>query len=159
VIRGVSVFIATSYVVAGCAERAPSVNDGTYYGYEPRISLSPDQPEAVWFNSHVLTVRGASVELRKSAGYVLGEEVFSSASDGGFRTFDGTLKALGGRTLVGLRQLTCDYCEPPAEDAPLPSKRVREYVLIPFEDGSFEVDHVRFYADENQRSYWMPRAQ
>src|SRR5262245_31938486 len=86
-------FVAVIALVSGgCTNDVTSIDDGTYYGYELRDSVSPDQPEAIWFNKNVLTVRGDRVQLEKSPGYVLGNEVFSSASDGGFRTFDGTVE-------------------------------------------------------------------
>ena len=146
---------AASLLATGCARNEPAVSDGVYYGHEARSNVSPDEPEAVWFNENVLTIRAGSVRLEKAPRYLLEGRVFSSASDGGFRTFEGAIEQLGGRTIVGLRQLTCDYCEPPPGDGPLPSTRVREYVVLFNEDGTFELDHVRYSTDKSERPHWL----
>jgi len=147
--------VAASLVVGACTRTAAPIGDGTYYGYEPTISISSDQPDAIWFNKNVLVVRNGNVQLEKSPRYLLNGRVVASASDGGFRTFEGSAQVLGGRTLVGLRQITCDYCEPPPGDGPLPSKRVREYIVVLNSDGSLELDHVRYSTDRDERPFWL----
>jgi hypothetical protein len=150
-----SLALIASLLSVGCSKDAAPISDGTYYGFELRTSASPDIPDAVWFNENVLTVQAGNVRLEKSPRYLLHGSVFASASDGGFRTFDGSVRDLGGRTLVALRQLTCDYCEPPPGDGPLPSRRSREYIALPNEDGTFELDHVRYSRDKNERPSWL----
>jgi hypothetical protein len=150
--------LAAALVTASCTTDVASIGDGTYYGYESRSSVSPDEPDAVWFNENVLTVDAGEVRLEKAPRYLLDGKIWASASDGGFRTFDGSIQTLGGRTLVGLRQLACDYCEPPPGDGPLPSKRIREYVVLSNDDGTFELDRVLYSADRNKRPFWLAGA-
>jgi hypothetical protein len=142
--------------VAGCATETSFVPDGTYYGFEPHANLSPDDPYAIWFHRNVMSVRGGKVRIDKSPRVFTGGRVLASASDGGFRTYEGSIEVVSGRTLVALRQITCEYCEPPPGDGPLPSKRIREYIVGFNDDGSFELDHVSYSADE-RRPYWLPR--
>jgi hypothetical protein len=150
--------LAAVLIAASCAAEVTSVGDGIYYGYEPRPSVSPDKPEAVWFDANVLTVSGGKVRLEKAPRYLLAGKIWASASDGGFRTFDGSIETSDGRTLVALRQLTCDYCEPPPGDGPLPSKGIREYVVLFNDDSTFELDRVLYSADKSKRPFWLAGA-
>ena len=145
--------------VASCAEPTASIGDGTYYGYEitPQF-VDPVQPEGVWFRRSELIVRGSRVELRSTQGIVLDGKVLSVGNPA-VPIYDGTIEILGGRILVGLRLIDCEYCDPIAEDAPLPSKRIREYIVHAYDDGSFEINRVRYYSDENRRPYWMPQVE
>ena len=84
----------------GCAHAPTPIGDGTYYAYKTKTNLTPEEPTAIWFDKHVLNVRNGDLKLRTSPGYVLHGRAISSASDGGFRTYDGSVELAAGRTIV-----------------------------------------------------------
>jgi hypothetical protein len=144
----------TMLLVVGCT-RAPFIADGTYYGYESMDNLSPDQPEAHWYHENVLTVRGQTIRIEKYPRWLVDDNVRFSASDGGFYTFEGSMEAVAGRTLVKLRLAKCDYCAIDVGDS-LPSKRTREYVVTYERDGSFELDRVRYRREADSKLHGKP---
>jgi len=146
--------VAALPLIAGCA-RPASIPDGTYYGYEPMGNLSPDQPDASWYHENVMTVRGGAIRIEKSPQWRLRDSVYSSASDGGFYTYEGSFEPVAGRIVAKLRWTACDYCAVRSDD-PLPSKHVREYVVGQNSDGSFELDHVVYRAAPNPKLHGTP---
>jgi hypothetical protein len=82
--------------------------------------------------------------------YLSRGEVISSASDGGFPVYEGALETVGGRMVVRLRKISCDYCGIPVDD-PLPSRIEREYIVRFIADGSFELDRVVYSTKPNPK--------
>jgi len=124
---------------------------GTYYGYDTLPNLSPEEdPYAYWFYAVKLVVNGTSVRVTKRPRYLSKEEVLTSASDGGFPVLEGTVGQVGSRTIIALRQISCDYCESPPND-PLSPEREREYVLLFASPNEFEFDRMRFRRTEDPR--------
>lgn len=138
-------------LASGCAPSAPTIKDGVYVGYEGMANVSPEQdPDAFWYHKSVLHVSAGKARIEQFPMYLSRGEVISSASDGGFPVFDGTVERIGGRTLVRLRKISCDYCGIPRDD-PLPSRIEREYIVRFMPDGSFELDRVVYSTKPNPR--------
>jgi hypothetical protein len=150
------VFAAVLAVVAVGCDRAPTIADGLYYGYEPMANLSPDDPGAYWYRENEFTVDNGRVHLEGYPRTLINGQVFASASDGGFPVFEGSLEQVAGRTLVSLRKVSCDYCGELVDD-PLPSRKVREYIVFFEPTGAFEVDRVTYHLEPNTRLHWVPR--
>jgi hypothetical protein len=110
------------------------------------FNLSPEEdPYAEWFHANVLTVRGGHLTIEKSPRYISKGEVYFSASDGAFYTFQGDILTVGRRTIVAMLMTACDYCVVPIQIKEDPeSKLATEYIAKYFKDGSFEIDHVRY---------------
>ena len=140
--RNRALALVVAALLATCHAERPAIPDGTYYGYELMANLTPDQPEACWFHENVLTVAGPTIRIATSPYFQVGKEISSSASDGGFYTFEGSQSQLSGRTLVTLRQVNCDYCAIRVNN-PVPSQ-VREYVVAFGDAGAFELNRVTY---------------
>jgi hypothetical protein len=135
----------------GCGPSPSLLNDGTYVGYEAMANVSPEEdPDAFWYHRSVLRVAGDAVTIEQFPMYLSRGEVISSASDGGFPVYGGTVERVGGRTLVRLRKISCDYCGIPV-DEPLPSRIEREYIVRFIADGSFELDRVVYGTKPNPK--------
>jgi hypothetical protein len=130
--------------IAGC-ERADemAVKDGTYYGYDPLPNLSPDDFEAIWYHENVLTIQGKQVQLKKRPYSRSKGVVVAQPADGGFYTYEGSIKVENGRTIVELRLESCEYCAVP-DNEKLPSKLSRAYVVQSVPNALFELDRVRY---------------
>jgi hypothetical protein len=83
--------------VVSCTDGS-SIADGTYYGYEHMISLSPEDLEASWYHEQVLTVRNGQVLLQTYPRWIKDGVAVSSASDGGFYTYKGAIRRVAGKT-------------------------------------------------------------
>jgi hypothetical protein len=147
-----AVFASAIYLLAcGCGPSPSMLKDGTYIGYEPMANISPEEdPDAFWYHRSVLRVAGHAVTIEQFPMYLSRGEVISSASDGGFPVYEGTVERVGGRTLVRLRKISCDYCGIPVDD-PLPSRIEREYIVRFIADGSFEFDRVVYSTKPNPK--------
>ena len=134
-------------VTAGlvCAAQAArgAIPDGRYYGYEPGPNLSPDQPKACWFHENTMTVTGEAIRVETSPMTQVGSKIMSSASDGGFYSYEGTQEDVGSKTVVRLRLMACDYCGINVRD-PLPSKTIHEYTAVFGKGERVEINGVAY---------------
>ena len=129
--------------VASCLAYGSDKLSGTYFGYEPLPNLSPGDPDAYWYYEVTLVVTDTKVRVSKAPRIRVKGKVTSTSSDGGFPVFEGTVRSLQDRTVVAVRQTSCDYCGKVLND-PLPPGKEREYIVLFAENGMFEFDRIRF---------------
>ncbi len=140
----------------GCKNEAPPQIQGTYYGYEFINSLSPWEPESIWYYEKEMTVDKNKVTLTRSTLTKIKGKVWSSETDaGGLHVYEGAIKTSGERVIIGLRLISCAFC-PERSDDPLPSKIQREYIVRFISQDSFELDGVIYKNTPDPKWNWTP---
>jgi len=137
--------------IQGCAKQtARAVPDGTYYGYEEMLTLSPTDPATRWFHEDELTIRDGLVRLTKRPYTLKNGRAIPQPADGGFYRYEGKITVEAARTIVELSLKSCDYCGVPDGDT-LPSKIVRAYVVQLVPNATFELDDVKYRTTRDPR--------
>ena len=83
--------------------------DGEYVGLEKMSSLTPEDPDIVWFHENTLLIRNNEAVLDKVPITIRRGRKTYSASDGGFLTYRARFIAKDGKNFVALRLCQSDY--------------------------------------------------
>jgi hypothetical protein len=106
-----------------------------YIGYAPMPDLSTN--DEIWIRRGSLQIHGDQIKLSTSALVCSKGKVFSSESDGGFYSYEGTISGAAETRIAILHLVDCDYCMHSASD----ETRVLKFHAI--DANTIELDGIR----------------